>query len=132
LNSRSSKLVQFSFESKKQEIYVNLNSQLYSWAIENLIKNAIDAMKGKGDLLLKIEQIGNEVLVQVHDTGKGISKSKFTKIFEPGVTSKKRGWGLGLSFSKRIIKDYHNGKITVLTSEIDKGSVFQIKLKVVS
>ncbi len=132
LNLRSSKLVQFNFESDGNEIFVNLNSQLYSWTIENLIKNAIDAMKGKGSLLLKVEQIGKTVLIQVHDSGKGIPKSKFKKIFEPGITSKKRGWGLGLSLSKRIIEDYHDGKITVLSSEIDKGSVFQIKLKVVS
>ncbi len=132
LNSRSSKLVIFNFEAPNTDVYVNLNPKLYSWTIENLIKNAIDAMKGKGHLLLKIEKVGKYVLIKVIDSGKGISKSQFKKIFEPGVTSKKRGWGLGLSLSKRIIEDYHKGKITVHSSEIDKGTVFQIKLKVIS
>ena len=131
LNLRSSKLVDFKFETGITACFVNLNSQLYSWTIENLIKNAIDAMKGKGSLLIKLEQVGKFVLIQVHDSGKGIPKSQFKKIFEPGITSKKRGWGLGLSLSKRIIEDYHNGKITVLSSEIDKGTVFQIRLKVI-
>jgi len=132
LQSRSSKLVQFSFETKDDEIYVNLNSQLYSWTIENLIKNAIDAMKGKGELLVKLHQLEDVVYIQVQDTGKGIVKSQFHKIFEPGHTTKKRGWGLGLSLSKRIVEDYHNGKISVLSSEIDKGTVIQISLKTVA
>ena len=131
LESRSSKLVSFVFESKETEIYSELNSQLYSWTIENLIKNAIDAMKGKGELKLTISQLEDSVFVSVHDTGKGIQKAQFSKIFEPGFTSKKRGWGLGLSLSKRIIEDYHNGKIKVLSSEIDKGTVMQLKLKTI-
>ncbi len=131
LESRSSKLVSFVFESKETEIYSELNSQLYSWTIENLIKNAIDAMKGKGQLKVTISQLEDSVFVSVHDTGKGIQKAQFSKIFEPGFTSKKRGWGLGLSLSKRIIEDYHNGKIKVLSSEIDKGTVMQLKLKTI-
>ena len=131
LQLRSSKLVQFSFEAKEEDIYVNLNSQLYSWTIENLIKNAIDAMKGKGELLVKLHQLEDVVYIQVQDTGKGIIKSQFRKIFEPGHTTKKRGWGLGLSLSKRIIEDYHNGRITVLSSEIDNGTVIQVSLKTV-
>jgi nitrogen-specific signal transduction histidine kinase len=131
LQSRSSKLVKFSFEAKDHEIYVNLNSQLYSWTIENIIKNAIDAMKGKGELLVKLHQLEDMVYIQVQDSGKGIVKSQFNKIFEPGHTTKKRGWGLGLSLSKRIIEDYHNGRISVLTSEIDKGTIIQISLKTV-
>ena len=131
LESRSSKLVSFVFESKETEIYSELNSQLYSWTIENLIKNAIDAMKGKGQLKVTISQLEDSVFVSVHDTGKGIQKAQFSKIFEPGFTSKKRGWGLGLSLSKRIIEDYHNGRIKVLSSEIDKGTVMQIRLKTV-
>lgn len=131
LESRSSKLVSFIFESKETEIYSELNSQLYSWTIENLIKNAIDAMKGKGQLKVTISQLEDSVFVSVHDTGKGIQKAQFSKIFEPGFTSKKRGWGLGLSLSKRIIEDYHNGKIKVLSSEIDKGTVMQLKLKTI-
>ena len=131
LKSRSSKLVKFTFEAVDEEIYTNLNQQLYSWTIENLIKNAIDAMKGKGELLIKIHQLEDVVYIQVHDTGKGIAKSQFSKIFEPGHTTKKRGWGLGLSLSKRIVEDYHNGIIAVLSSEIDKGTVFQISFKTV-
>jgi signal transduction histidine kinase len=131
LLSRSSKLINFSFESSVEEIYVNLNSKLFSWTIENLIKNAIDAMKGRGDLLISINQLENFIYIKVKDTGKGIAKSEFKKIFEPGYTTKKRGWGLGLSLSKRIIEDYHKGQITVLSSEIDRGTVIQIKLKVV-
>jgi len=131
LQSRSSKLVQFTFEAVDEEIYTNLNPQLYSWTIENLIKNAIDAMKGKGELLIKVHQLEDVVYIQVRDTGKGILKSQFAKIFEPGHTTKKRGWGLGLSLAKRIVEDYHNGRISVLSSEIDKGTVIQISLKTV-
>ena len=132
LLSRSSKLVHFSFDVQEDEIYVNLNSQLYSWTIENLIKNAIDAMKGKGSLSIKISQLEDRVYIQIHDTGKGVAKSQFKKIFEPGYTTKKRGWGLGLSLSKRIIEDYHNGKISVLASVPLEGSVFEITLKTIN
>lgn len=131
LKSRSSKLINFVFESEDNEIYTQLNPQLYSWTIENLIKNAIDAMKGKGELKVTINQLEDNVYVSVHDTGKGLPKAQFSKIFEPGFTSKKRGWGLGLSLSKRIIEDYHDGYITVLSSEIDKGTVLQIRLKTI-
>lgn len=129
LKSRSSKLVEFEFIASSEDIEVNLNKQLYSWTIENLVKNAIDAMKGKG--YLKIEVLPNDkfVHVRVSDTGKGISKQLFKKIFEPGFTSKKRGWGLGLSLAKRIVEDYHDGKIKVISSEIGKGTTIQISLK---
>jgi signal transduction histidine kinase len=131
LQSRSSKLVHFIFESDENEIYSKLNSQLYSWTIENLIKNAIDAMKGKGELKITISQLEDSVFISVHDTGKGIPKAQFSRVFEPGFTSKKRGWGLGLSLSKRIIEDYHKGSVKVLSSEIDKGTILQIKLRTV-
>ncbi|NRD19112.1 HAMP domain-containing histidine kinase [Winogradskyella eckloniae] len=129
LKSRSSKLINFEIIIPDREILVSLNEQLYSWTIENLVKNAIDAMKGKGDLKLELKQVERQVFINISDTGKGIPKSSYTKIFEPGYTTKKRGWGLGLSLAKRIIEDYHNGKIKVLTSEIDKGSTIQIMLK---
>ena len=132
LKSRSSKLINFEIESLDKEIPVNLNAQLYSWTIENLVKNAIDAMKGKGDLKLKISSDEKQVYISISDTGKGITKNQFTKIFEPGYTTKKRGWGLGLSLAKRIIEDYHNGKIKVLHSEIGKGTTIQISLKLLS
>lgn len=129
LKARSSKLINFEILIPESEINVNLNAQLFSWTIENLVKNAIDAMKGKGDLKLELNQLENQVFINISDTGKGLSKSSFTKIFEPGYTTKKRGWGLGLSLAKRIIEDYHNGKIKVLTSEIGKGTTIQIMLK---
>ena len=128
LKTRSSKLVDFEFTATNEIVNVNLNKQLYSWTIENLVKNAIDAMKGKGQI--KIEVVPNDkyVHVRVSDNGKGIPKARFKKIFEPGFTSKKRGWGLGLSLAKRIVEDYH-GKIKVISSEIGKGTTIQVSLK---
>ncbi|WP_411893222.1 sensor histidine kinase [Winogradskyella sp. A2] len=131
LQSRSSKLVNFELKNLDNEIFVNLNPQLFSWTIENLVKNAIDAMKGKGDLKLEVSQNEKQVLINISDTGKGIPKNQFQKIFEPGYTTKKRGWGLGLSLAKRIIEDYHNGKIKVLQSDIGKGTTIQILLKTI-
>jgi len=128
LESRSSKQITFSFESKRQELFSNLNEELYGWVIENLIKNAIDAMKGKGSLSVAIESDAKKIRILVSDSGKGMPKSMFKQIFKPGFTTKKRGWGLGLSLSKRIIKDYHKGRIFVKKSEINKGTTFQIVL----
>lgn len=132
LKARSSKLIDFEISAPDEVMMVDLNQQLFSWTIENLVKNAIDAMKGKGQLNLAITNDGKYVNIQVSDTGKGISKQNFNTIFQPGYTSKKRGWGLGLSLAKRIIEDYHNGKIKVLNSEIDKGTTMQISLKLLS
>ncbi len=131
LKARSSKLIDFEIRAPEHPIYVDLNTQLYSWTIENLVKNAIDSMKGKGGIKVCIIQNEKDVKITVTDSGKGISKSLFHKIFEPGFTSKKRGWGLGLSLAKRIIEDYHNGKIKVLHSEINKGTTMQISLKLI-
>lgn len=128
LGSRSSKQITFSFESKGQELFSNLNEELYGWVIENLIKNAIDAMKGKGSLSVAIESDAKKIRILVTDSGKGMPKSMFKQVFKPGFTTKQRGWGLGLSLSKRIIKDYHKGKIFVKKSEINKGTTFQIVL----
>ena len=132
LKARSSKLIEFEIIAPHEAVYVNLNSQLYSWTIENLVKNAIDAMKGKGKLTIEILSSDTHVKINISDAGKGIPKKKFNTIFEPGHTSKKRGWGLGLSLAKRIIEDYHKGKIKVLSSEIDKGTTMQISLNPVS
>lgn len=129
LKTRSSKLVDFEIIIPEGEIPVNLNKQLYSWTIENLVKNAIDAMKGRGKLTVEISQLENDVKISITDTGKGISKKDFNTIFKPGYTTKKRGWGLGLSLTKRIIEDFHNGRIKVLQSEKGKGSTLQISLK---
>ncbi|WP_272150091.1 sensor histidine kinase [Tenacibaculum aiptasiae] len=128
LRSRSSKQIKFTFSSNKDEVITQLNAELYGWVIENLVKNAIDAMQGKGSISLEIKDTNKLVKIIVSDSGKGIQKSQFKQIFKPGFTTKKRGWGLGLSLSKRIIEDYHNGKISVLKSEIGKGTTFEIQL----
>ena len=128
LESRSSKQISFTFSSKEKELFVNLNNELFGWVIENLIKNAIDAMQKKGALKLAITPLGKHVKITISDTGKGMHKSLFKQIFKPGFTTKKRGWGLGLSLSKRIVEDYHKGKISVQKSEIGKGTTFEILL----
>lgn len=128
LESRSSKQISFSFSASQEEINANLNTELFSWVIENLIKNAIDAMQGKGSLNLQIEETNSKVKIFVTDTGKGIPKKLQRQIFKPGFTTKKRGWGLGLSLSKRIIEDYHKGKIFVQKSELGKGTTFEVQL----
>ena len=132
LEYRSSKQISFTFESSKEKLYSNLNEELYAWVIENLIKNAIDAMLGKGELAVAITADAKKIKIDITDTGKGMAKSQFKKIFKPGFTTKKRGWGLGLSLSKRIIEDYHKGKIVVKNSEINKGTTFQIVLDKIS
>jgi two-component system, sporulation sensor kinase D len=128
LKARSSKLIKFSLDLPAEEILVNMNSQLYSWTIENLVRNAIDAMRGKGALEIKLKQDTKNVYILISDTGKGIPKSKYKRIFEPGYTTKKRGWGLGLSLARRIIEKYHLGRIRVLKSEINKGTTIEIML----
>ncbi len=129
LESRSSKLIQFSLDKPNQKINVDLNEQLLSWTIENLVKNAADATRGKGKINLHITADNKWAYLRISDTGKGIAKKDFRTIFKPGVTSKKRGWGLGLSLAKRIVEQYHNGYIKVLKSELGKGTTFEIKLR---
>ncbi len=129
LKSRFSNQVEFSFTAPKSPIYILLNPALYSWTIENLMKNAIDAMKGRGKLKIIIENDGAFVKINVNDTGKGIPKNQFKRVFEPGFTTKKRGWGLGLSLTKRIVEEYHNGKIKVSKSEIGKGTTMQMAFR---
>jgi len=128
LKSRTSKLIKFHLNVPNAPIYVKLNLQLYGWTIENLVKNGIDAMKGQGEILIEIVSYKSKVSICVSDTGKGISKKNYKKIFTPGFTTKKRGWGLGLSLAKRIIQEYHNGKIQVLKSVKNKGTTFEIVL----
>lgn len=129
LKTRLSKLIDFEIIVPENKIFVNLNKQLYSWTIENLVKNGIDAMKGKGRLKIEILQLENNISIQITDSGKGLAKNQFKAVFEPGYTTKKRGWGLGLSLAKRIIEEFHDGKIKVLRSEIGKGTTMQIALK---
>ncbi|MDH5414762.1 MAG: HAMP domain-containing histidine kinase, partial [Flavobacteriaceae bacterium] len=129
--SRSSKLVTYHFDTDEDaKIYAMINPQLFSWVIENLVKNAIDAMDGKGTLRIKVQsKDGKYVQVLVSDTGKGIPKNLYKKIFEPGYTTKRRGWGLGLSLTKRIIEDYHDGKVHVDKSENGAGTTMSVMLK---
>lgn len=128
LKSRASRQVEFSFTAPNHPVKVLLNPELHSWTIENLVKNAIDAMKGKGSLHVEIQERENYVKIRVTDSGKGIPKSQFRKVFEPGFTTKKRGWGLGLSLTRRIVEEYHNGRIKVAQSEVGKGTTMQVTL----
>ena len=129
LEKRSSDLINFESELPRKKISLPLNPQLFSWTLENLIKNGIDAMKGKGTIILKLFEESQTISILISDTGSGIKKENFKKIFSPGFTSKKRGWGLGLSLAKRIITDYHRGKISVKDSELRKGTTIEIILK---
>ncbi len=129
LQSRFSKQIEFSFKAPSEAILVSINPALHSWTIENLLKNAVDAMKGRGKLSLTIKDDGNFVKIRVSDSGKGIPKKEFKKVFEPGFTTKKRGWGLGLSLTKRIVEDYHKGNIKVAESEIGKGTTMQVSFR---
>jgi signal transduction histidine kinase len=129
LQSRFSKQITFTFEGPKDPIFIRLNPTLHSWTIENLVKNAIDAMKGRGSLALLITQDQDQVRISVKDSGSGITKNQFKTIFEPGFTTKKRGWGLGLSLTKRIVEEYHKGIIKVVQSEIGKGTTMQMIFK---
>ncbi len=109
-------------------IIVNHNRALIEWVVENICKNAVDAMDGKGDLTIEISKVSNSVYIDITDTGKGLTAKQFKTIFQPGFSTKKRGWGLGLTLVKRIIEEYHKGKVFVLKSEIDKGTVFRISI----
>lgn len=128
LQSRSSSKVQFALEYTSNSISAPLNVPLFEWVIENLSKNAMDAMDGIGSITFSIHDDSKTVVIDVTDTGKGIPKSKFQTVFNPGYTTKKRGWGLGLSLVKRIVEDYHKGSITVHHSELNKGTTFRILL----
>ncbi|RTL10375.1 MAG: HAMP domain-containing histidine kinase [Flavobacteriaceae bacterium] len=129
LQTRVSQQVIFSFNAPDHPIYVDINPALHSWTVENLVKNGIDAMRGKGSLNIVISELEDMIKINITDTGKGIPKNQFTKVFEPGFTTKKRGWGLGLSLTKRIVQEYHKGKIKVAHSEIGKGTTIQISYK---
>ena len=129
LKKRSSQLIQWTWDVPTNEIRIPINLPLYSWTLENLIKNGIDAMKGQGGLTIELVERKNEVVVRVSDTGQGIAPKNVKRIFNPGFTTKQRGWGLGLSLVRRIIVDYHQGSIAVLKTEMGKGTTFEIRLK---
>lgn len=131
LGSRISKRVQITMEVfPNEDILCWINKSLFAWVIENIIKNAVDSMKGQGAIHIKIMKVNEgQVAVDISDTGKGIPKSQMNQIFKPGFTTKQRGWGLGLALTKRIVENYHGGRIFVKHSEIDKGTTFRILLK---
>ena len=128
IRKRSSDRVTIRYNQPDKAVMVPLSEPLFNWVIENLCKNALDAMAGSGMISIELKFSRNHVLIDVSDTGKGISKRRFKTIFRPGYTTKSRGWGLGLSLTKRIVEDYHNGRIFVLRSEPDKGTTFRITL----
>ena len=128
IRTRISKKVNIEFCSGST-YYVMINIPLFEWVIENLCKNAVDAMNGEGGITIYIGDKESNVFIDITDTGKGISKKNIKKVFNPGFTTKKRGWGLGLSLAHRIIEEYHKGKIYVKHSEINKGTTFRIELK---
>jgi len=128
--ARSSKSIVFIFEKPTAQVWVQANEQLFGWVLENLIKNAIDAMSGRGTLTLEISpKESGMVAIFVSDTGKGIPRKLQKKVFKPGFTTRTRGWGLGLSLSKRIVENYHSGKLVVKKSELGKGTTFAVQLK---
>jgi len=130
VNKRTSDKVEMIYNaSSKEPIFVALNTQLFEWVIENIYKNAIDAMDGVGQIELNVEKKAREVIIDISDTGKGLEKKQFKAIFTPGYTTKSRGWGLGLSLAKRIVEEYHKGKIFVKQSELNRGTTFRIVLK---
>ncbi|MBQ4446407.1 MAG: HAMP domain-containing histidine kinase [Prevotella sp.] len=113
----------------RQEVYAKINAALFEWVVENLCKNAVDAMNGSGKITLFIQDEGEHIAIEVSDTGKGIKKKDIKHVFKPGFTTKKRGWGLGLSLAKRIVEEYHKGRIFVVNSEVGKGTTFRIELR---
>jgi signal transduction histidine kinase len=129
IRQRSSDKVSVCYKPPDETIMVPLSEPLFSWVIENLCKNALDAMAGAGIIHVQLKPSRHQVVIDISDTGKGIPKRKFKTVFKPGYTTKSRGWGLGLSLTKRIIEDYHSGRIFVLRSDPDKGTTFRIVLK---
>jgi len=130
MDRRTSKKIQMIADLPDEDIIIKINASLFEWVIENLCKNAVDAMGGEcGQIVLHLEQLENKVVVEISDTGKGIKKKNIKNVFRPGFTTKQRGWGLGLSLAKRIVEDYHHGKIFVKSSELGKGTTFRIELK---
>ena len=128
IKTRSSPSVEFVIDAPNVEVFAPMNVPLFEWVIENILKNALDAMSGKGKISLIITDQQQFVYIDITDTGKGIPKATYRTIFKPGYTTKNRGWGLGLSLSKRIIEEYHDGQIFVKSSEMNKGTTFRIVL----
>lgn len=131
LQARSPGNIEITYQPDEstQAAVVKLNKPLFEWVIENLVRNAIDAIEGKGSIAVRVSETARNLIIEVEDTGKGIPANKQRSIFRPGYTTKARGWGLGLSLAKRIIEEYHGGRIFVATSEVGKGSIFRILLR---
>jgi signal transduction histidine kinase len=129
MEKRASKNVKFSIRSNKEDVLVVISGPLFDWVVENLIRNSLDAMDGHGAIHLEVRDEITQTIIDVSDTGKGISASNIKKVFKPGFSTKKRGWGLGLSLAKRIMSEYHYGDIFVKKSELGKGTTFRIVLK---
>ncbi len=128
MNRRTSQKVQISLEVDDDSMKVNVSQQLVEWVFENLCKNAVDAMEGRGSIHIHAFRLEGKTCIDVTDTGKGIERKNIKNVFRPGFTTKKRGWGLGLSLAKRIVEEYHKGRIFVLNSEVGKGTTFRITL----
>ncbi|HCD9236455.1 sensor histidine kinase [Elizabethkingia anophelis] len=128
LKTRISNKINFSLQLPGGEILIPHSRILMNWVIENIVKNAVDAMKGIGDLNMQISEKGDSIFIDIKDNGSGMTKTQIRNAFKPGYSTKKRGWGLGLSLAKRVIKDYHNGDIKILQTEVGKGSTFRIIL----
>ncbi|GAA3925536.1 sensor histidine kinase [Chitinophaga oryziterrae] len=129
IKKRAPQKVLFTMHTQENEIPAMISPSLFDWVIENLLKNALDSMEGKGAIDIYIESYPAHIIIDITDTGKGIPKANFEKVFKPGFSTKKRGWGLGLSLAKRIIEDYHKGRLTVKSSELNKGTTFRILLR---
>jgi two-component system, sporulation sensor kinase D len=129
IKNRGPKTIDYLLDLPSKPIFISLNDTLFEWVIENLLKNATDAVEGKGRVILHAADVENSVIVDVEDSGKGIAKSRFRTVFKPGYTTKKRGWGLGLSLSKRIVETYHNGRIFVFSSAPYDSTIIRIMLK---
>ena len=130
MDRRTSREVRMVSDFPDHDVVVNLNASLFEWVVENLAKNAVDALGGvQGKIVLRVEDAGNKAIVEVSDTGKGIHKKDLDNVFRPGFTTKRRGWGLGLSLARRIVEEYHKGRIYVKSSEVGKGTTFRIELR---
>lgn len=130
MERRTSRKVDMIRDFPQEDIIVLLNQSLFEWVIENLCKNAVDAMEGAGTITIHLERVAKKAIIEVTDTGKGIKKKDISNVFRPGFTTKKRGWGLGLSLAKRIVEEYHGGKIFVKHSEVNVGTTFRIELNI--
>ncbi len=128
IKKRAGHNVNFTLSTKENEIIAMISPPLFDWVIENLLKNALDAMEGKGNIKVSIKKLAEKIEIEITDDGKGISQRNISKVFKPGFTTKKRGWGLGLTLTKRIVEQFHKGKIYIKHSEIGKGTTFKIEL----